>query len=149
MKGQIAFILILMGAFSLSAVEIQKVEKIEKYMGSCEIVDYDVRAHLTYVSETGYQDGYSNKGVIVEFSNEKGKLVQLSTEIKRLTLTGFEKEVKIKNRWNKFTVDKDRNRFGGSDGEIKIHKIKLHFEKKFQNFKKSSSHPAGSVPSRY
>lgn len=104
--------------------EINNVEKIEKYMGSCEVIDSNFRAHITYVSETGYDDGYSNKGVIVEFTNEKGNLIPLTDKISRIALSGFANEVKIKNKWNKFNVEKDGNMFGGAEGEISIHKVK-------------------------
>lgn len=121
---KITLLLAIFTAFSVSAFDVQKVEKVEKYMGSCELKNHHVTAHLTYVSETGYEDGYSHKGIIVEFGDEKGKLVRLTDQVKRLSITGFENEVKIKNRWNKFTVDKNKNLFGGSEGEIKIRKAR-------------------------
>ena len=124
MKSQLWVLLLLFAALGISGAEVNKVEKIEKYMGSCEIVNSALMAHLTYISETGYDDGYSNKGVIVEFANEKGWLVSWDKNVKRLAFSGFEKEVKTKNRMTRFSVEKDGNLFGGAEGELKIHKVK-------------------------
>lgn len=124
MKRQILAVMLSLLTIQVIGSEVSTATKIEKYLGSCEIVNSSYIAHLTYVSESGYEDGYSNKGVIVEFTNNKGVLVPLTEKISRIALSGFENEVKIKNKWNKFTLEKDGNMFGGAEGELKINKIK-------------------------
>lgn len=112
---------LLLASFTVGASE---VVKIEKYMGSCEIKDSDLKAHFTYISETGYEDGYSNKGVQIEFADNEGYLTKLNSKVKMLDLSGFVKEVKVKNAWNKFEVEKNGNLFGGVAGELSINKIR-------------------------
>lgn len=121
MKGQLILSLMLLTSFSLSA---EVIVKIDKYMGSCEIKNSPLKAHFTYISETGYEDGFSNKGLRVQFADKDGYLTKLSKNIKILDLTGFIKDVEVKNSWNKFEVEKSGNRFGGVAAELKIYKIK-------------------------
>lgn len=124
MRKQVLASLLSLLTIQVIGSEVSKVEKIEKYLGQCEIVGYSTRAHLTYISETGYEDGFSNTGVIVEFTNEKGNLVSLTDKISRMSIAGFKKEVKFKNKWNKFEVEKDGNMFGGTEGYVAIDKVK-------------------------
>jgi hypothetical protein len=121
MKGHIFLSLMLFASFSLSA---EVIVKIDKYMGACEIKNSKLKAHFTYISETGYEDGFSNKGLRIQFADKDGYLTKLNKDIKILDLTGFQKDVEVKNSWNKFQVEKSGNRFGGVAAEIKIYKIK-------------------------
>jgi hypothetical protein len=121
MKGRIIFIAMLLGSYVFSA---SAVVQIENYMGSCEIKDSALNAHFTYILETGYEDGYSNKGIQIQFADKHDYLTSLNSEVQILNLSGFEDEVKIKNSWNKLQVEKSGNLFGGVVGELKIYKIK-------------------------
>ncbi|MFT6070489.1 MAG: hypothetical protein ACJAT2_003562 [Bacteriovoracaceae bacterium] len=131
MKGHLILSALLLLSLNLSAEDIVKVDK---YMGSCEIEDSKLKAHFSYISETGYLDGYSNKGIRIQFADAEGYLTRLSHEVKILDLTGFEKDVKVKNSWNKFEVEKSGNLFGGVAAELKLSKIrksgKINYEYK-------------------
>lgn len=109
-----------------------KSKKIEKYLGSCSIAGYSSKAHLTYVSENGHHDGYSNKGVIIEFSNEQGNLEWLTKGIKTISLTGPESDIKIKDKWNGFKLSKTKSYLGGSKGELKLNKVKKNGAIKYE-----------------
>ncbi len=121
MKGHLILSAMLLLSFNVSGEDIVKVDK---YMGSCEIKDSKLKAHFSYISETGYKDGYSNKGLRIQFADNEGYLTRLTKEIKILDLTGFEKDVKVKNSGYKFQVEKSGNLFGGVAAEIKISKIR-------------------------